>query len=165
MTAQETDSLPHYNAIKYNAPVGIGIGIDYGGLGVKMGYFPHKNIGLYGAMGYNLVTAGLSTGLTFRTYPSKLIRPCFHAIYGYNAVIKIYGDDKNRYDAVFYGPSIGFGFEAGKTSGLYLNMAVFYPFRDQEFYDEWNKIKNNSNIETYSEILPFTMSIGLHYPF
>lgn len=46
--------------------IGIGAGLGYGGLGARFSLLPVKNIALFGAVGYNLLTPGLNAGVTVK---------------------------------------------------------------------------------------------------
>jgi len=51
--------------------LGLGIGLDYGGIGAKVEYLPIKNVGVFGSLGYNLLNVGWNVGATYKIMPDK----------------------------------------------------------------------------------------------
>jgi len=124
--------------------IGIGAGLDYGGLGIRAEFQPVKNIGIIGGVGYNLVDPAYNVGLSFKVLPQKKITPVVTAIYGYNAVIKIKNPSSGGtfYSKSFYGPSIGAGCELYNRSGKNKwAFEIFVPFRSSEFHDKHDELK------------------------
>src|SRR4051812_46148767 len=68
---------------------GVGIGLDYGGLGLQAEFLPIKNLGLFIGGGYNLVSPAYNFGLSLKLMPDKKLTPVIMAMYGYNAAMKI----------------------------------------------------------------------------
>ncbi len=46
--------------------IGLGIGLDHGGFGGNVTYYPVKNIGLFGGVGYAIAGVGFNVGAKFR---------------------------------------------------------------------------------------------------
>jgi hypothetical protein len=148
------------------ADIGLGVGINYGGLmGVQMQYVVAKHLGIFGSAGYYIVGFGWQVGaigyLTPKV-PSKPFRGYGTLMYGTNAAIYVEGT--NNYNKIYYGLSIGGGFEmrfgSSKRNGI--NIDLFYPIRSNEFETDLTALKNNSSIEI-TEPLPITFSVGYHY--
>jgi hypothetical protein len=140
---------------------GIGLGLSYGGVGGRLSYFPHKNIGLFGAAGYNFHKLGYNFGLTARFLPDKKVCPVAMLMYGYNAVIVVAG--ATQYDKTYYGPSVGGGVELRLGhNGNFMNFELLVPFRSQEYHDDMDALMSNPTVEI-SELLPITISIGYHF--
>lgn len=38
--------------------LGLGMGLDYGGVGAKVEYLPIKNVGVFAGLGFNLLSVG-----------------------------------------------------------------------------------------------------------
>jgi hypothetical protein len=55
--------------------LGLGAGMDYGGLGFKAEYLPIKYLGIFGGVGYNLKDPGLNAGIHFRPFPMLNLNP------------------------------------------------------------------------------------------
>jgi hypothetical protein len=151
---------------KYEEPespfsMGLGIGIDYGQIGAKISGFPVKHFGLFAGVGYNLLKVGYNFGGIGRILPGKKVCPYVTGMYGNNAVIVVVG--ASHYDKAYYGPTFGGGIELhfGKKQ-KYMNFGLLVPVRSQEYYDDWDKIRANPNIET-TDPLPVGITIGYHF--
>lgn len=74
------------------ANLGIGLGLDYGGLiGARFTYMAIPKFGLFGSVGYVLVGPGFNFGATYKFMSDKRVIPTLGAMYGYNAAIKVSG--------------------------------------------------------------------------
>jgi hypothetical protein len=146
--------------------IGVGIGQDYGGFGAHLSYYPHRNIGLFGGLGYNFVGAGYNAGVKLRLVPAKptaKVTPYLIAMYGYNAVIKVQNEaDLNK---MFYGPTFGLGidYKGYSRSKLYYNFGINVPIRGSEVDDYMDDLKNNHNVEFKTGLFPITFSLGFKY--
>lgn len=144
--------------------LGLGIGLDYGGIGGRVTFLPLEKLAVFGGIGYALVDFGYNVGAQFRFAPDKTVCPTVGLMYGYNGVIKVQGATK--YDKVYYGPSISGGIEihfGGRDN--FMNIELVVPFRSEEFNDDWDFIKQQSNISVESDPLPVAVSIGYHFAF
>jgi hypothetical protein len=85
-------------------------------------------------------------------------------MYGYNGVIKV--ENASMYDKIYYGPSLSAGVEIHfKRKPNYLNVELVVPFRSQAFHDDWDKVKQLSNITIQADPLPVAVSVGYHFAF
>lgn len=84
--AQYTEYPPQTE--KFN--LGLGMGMDYGGIGLNALVYPQNNIGLFAGGGYALAGFGWNAGLKGRFFlnESSAITPYLMAMYGYNAAVK-----------------------------------------------------------------------------
>jgi hypothetical protein len=138
--------------------LGLGAGLDYGGLGLRASYAATKNISAFGGAGYNLLEPAYNIGMMYRFLPHKTVSPTVLAMYGYNAVIKI--TDRRDLSNTYYGFTVGAGCHI-KNRSLYNNWAleVLLPFRNSAFtkdYDYWKSSLKNKNI-------PITITIGYNF--
>ncbi|MFH0865269.1 MAG: hypothetical protein V1904_03695 [Bacteroidota bacterium] len=148
----------------YPLDFGYGLGIDYGGIGARFTYLPLKQIGIFAAIGFNLLNFGYNAGLVYRVTPNKKkLCPYANFFYGYNAVIKIKGTTK--YDKIYYGFSSGVGLEiySKKRSNIF-HFELVVPFRTSEFNNDYEAIKNDPNIKLYNNLFPVLLSFGFHFP-
>jgi len=145
--------------------IGLGMGLDYGGIGGRLTFVPAKNLALFGSLGYNFLEAGYNVGATFRMLPEKRVCPTLSAMYGYNAVIVIENADK--YSKTYYGPSFSFGLEVKSRNkpNNFWNVELLVPLRSSEYHNDIDEIKDNDNIELKSEPLPIAISFGYHWGF
>lgn len=144
--------------------IGLGIGLDYGGIGGRVTFLPLQRLAVFGGIGYALVDFGYNVGTQFRFAPDRTVCPTVGLMYGYNGVIKVQG--ATRYDKVYYGPSVSGGIEihfGGRDN--FMNIELVVPFRSKEFQDDWDHIKQQSNISVESDPLPIAFSIGYHFAF
>lgn len=157
---------PEYNLFEKESKsnVGLGIGLDYGGIGGRLTFLPVKRLALFAGIGYALVDFGYNLGAQFRIIPDNKICPTFGVMYGYNGVIKV--QNASDYDKIYYGVSLSGGMEihfGGKPN--FMNVELVVPFRDQAFYDDWDALKQNPAISIESDPLPIAFSIGYHFAF
>lgn len=143
-----------------NVSAGVGIGLDYGGIGARLTFAPVKYVALFGALGYNLNGAGYNGGAVIRILPESMVCPFISAMYGYNAVIIIDGwKEKNK---TYYGYSVGTGIELRRPSGNYWNFEMLIPARSKEFKDDYDELDRNPDVEM-PDALPIQVSVGYHF--
>ena len=144
---------------------GVGLGLDYGGLGAKLEYLPVKYFGLFAGFGYNSASAGYNIGATWKITPDKTVSFNPMVFYGYNAVLKIEG--KLQYDAISisYGPSLGANLDIkiGAQKKNKISIGLFYPIRSKSFMDKYDAANNNPYVEWRSELMPVGYSIGINF--
>lgn len=158
-----------YNKYELASPdpkmnIGLGIGLDYGGLGGRITFLPVKKIGVFGAVGYAVVDFGYNVGASVRITPDNKICPTVSFMYGYNGVINV--KNAAKFDKIYYGTSLAGGCEfhfRGKPN--FLNVELVVPFRSSNFHDDWDKLKQMSNIKIESAPLPVAISVGYHFAF
>lgn len=143
--------------------LGIGLGMDYGGIGGSLLLYPHKNIGIFGALGYAFAGVGYNVGIKVRTLSEKhwsrtsVFGVC---MYGYNAAVKVTNaTELNRF---FYGPTIGSGIDvrSKRNKNNYWTFTALIPFRSSEVDEYVDYLKLNRNVEFKNELVPFAISIG-----
>jgi len=142
---------------------GLGFGQDLGGIGANLTYYATNRLGFQGGLGYALAGVGFNAGVKYRFLKDASLSkrtPFFTAIYGYNAAIKI--SNLHEKDTLFYGPSVGFGFDSkalGK-SHTYWTFAIYYPFRSNEVTNYMDYLKKNYGVVFKSDLFPITLSIS-----
>ncbi|HRO42015.1 MAG TPA: hypothetical protein PL009_04240 [Flavipsychrobacter sp.] len=136
---------------------GFGLGLDYGGIGLKVEYLPVSFLSLFGGVGFNLASVGVNAGVSLKMLPGKTFRPTATIMYGYNAVLIV----KNSNGATvrkgtYFGWTPGVGFEAdvNKRRTNKISVQVFRPFRSDEFKRDAQK--------TNASIPPWALSIGIN---
>lgn len=152
---------------KQSVFVGAGIGLDHGGLGVKVEYQPIKYLGVFGGAGHNLVGFNGNGGLIYNILPKKNFTPLVTAMLGVNAAIKVdYLDDNGqptgiKGKALYEGFTVGGGFDVklGKKKSQKLNFMLLVPLRHGGFY--WarnNLIQNGGTIK--QDVYPVLLAAG-----
>ena len=142
--------------------LGPGMGLDYGGIGGKVEYLPIKYLGLYGGVGYNLLSIGWNVGATCKILPNKRVSPNLMVFYGYNGVTKVIG--ASQYNMTSYGVTVGGNLDIKIGSkGNKLSAGLFVPIRSQKFMDNYDAMKNDRNIEMINSLLPIAISVGFNF--
>lgn len=149
---------------KLSTTIGLGVGLDYGGIGANILYYPSEQIGLFGGIGYAFADAGFNVGAKYRLNSKKdspKVGPYFLAMYGYNAAIAV--KNASKFNKVFYGPTLGFGLDfrpKDKSKNGYWSLALLVPIRNSDVDQYIDDLKNNEGIEFENELLPIGFSIG-----
>ena len=142
---------------------GVGIGVDYGGIGIRLSVLPESHFSLFAALGDNLNGAGYNFGAAYRFTPFNTTCWYYTMMYGYNAVIII--KDASQYNQTYYGISPGFGieFHGRRRPGNFFNLELLIPLRTQEYRYDIIALQNKRTITLKSQPLPFTISMGFHF--
>jgi hypothetical protein len=143
--------------------IGIGMGLDYGGVGVNFLTYPGKRLGLFMGGGYAIAAFGINAGIKYRfiaNKPTSKMNPYILAIYGYNAAIAVL--KATQYNKLFYGPSIGFGldFRPNYQKRGYWTLAILVPFRGSEVDTYMDDLKTQHGVEFKNSLTPIMMSFG-----
>jgi hypothetical protein len=155
----ENYEFPETKSVNIN--FGVGLGIDYGGIGGKLSFVPTPHVAIFGSIGYNLNGAGYNGGVIFRILPERKVCPYGSFMYGYNAVIII--DGMEEANKTYYGGSISAGIELHRREKPnFWNFGLIVPIRSQEFRDDMDALKRNPNVEI-TEALPFGITVGYHF--
>lgn len=142
--------------------VGLGAGLDYGGIGVNVSVFPQKNIGIFGSVGYAIAGVGYNAGLKIRILGKKKVSPFLTGMYGYNAAIKVI--NASKFDKVFYGPSFGGGIDIRfRKYTNYLTVALLIPIRDADVKDYMDHLEEDEGADFSSGLMPIAISIGYRF--
>ena len=74
------------STIEHNIDIGVGLGCDYSGLGIKLSYLPIPNFSLFASGGYAMFEFAWNLGASYHIIPKTsehFIRPHIKAMYGY----------------------------------------------------------------------------------
>ncbi|MBK8341273.1 MAG: hypothetical protein IPK99_15370 [Flavobacteriales bacterium] len=116
--------------------VGIGGGLDFGGLGIQVSSRPEPPLNLFAGVGYNFGGLGFNGGIAWRALPRHIVCPFLLGMFGYNAVIAL--KDKKEFKKIYYGPTAGAGIEVRAPNWRgHLELAVLYPFRSKNSARTW----------------------------
>jgi len=149
--------------------LGIGFGLDYGGLiGVKATVYPISYMGIFASGGWELVGLGWNVGCLGRIIPADGkhgVRPFLKLMYGVNGVTKVTG--KSVYDKMFFGLTVGLGLETrfGKRKKSGLNIDLNFPFRSPQYFDQVARMKSDPQIKMTSSTIPVAISFGYNIEF
>jgi hypothetical protein len=143
--------------------LGLGFGLDFGGFGGNIIYYPHKSFGLFAGAGYNFAGIGFNAGGKLRLISknsASLFAPHALAMYGYNAAIAVTNaSDLNK---VFYGFSLGIGFDFrfNPAKKNYWTTSLLIPIRKAEVDDYMEMLKSDYGVEFENELMPVAFSFG-----
>lgn len=150
----------------FNTYFGIGLGLEYGGIGIQAEYLPSKYLGIFAGGGYNLLDPAFNVGVNMKLLPGKKFCPTLTAMYGYNAVLKLkdFTGTLLSHSKTYFGPTIGAGVEirVSKNDKDKFSFGIRVPFRNKEFRDKYNALKDAGH-KFDPDILPVTFSIGYHF--
>lgn len=143
--------------------LGLGIGFDYGGLGVQAQCRPMPHLALFGGAGYAIIGAGWNAGAMGRILPDARWCPYVIAMYGYNAVIKVEG--ASEYDKLYYGPTLGIGTEMHRRDNdeNFWRFEVLLPLRDPAFQDDIDALRRNPLIKMGASPPDIGIGVGYHF--
>jgi len=153
------------NAPDKQVNVGLGLGLDFGGLGgVRVDFVPKPHVAVFAGIGYALIGVGYNVGVIGRILPDKHACPFVSVMYGYNAVIVVKG--ASQYDHIYYGPSFGAGVELHRRrSNNFWSLELLLPIRPVEYDEAITKLKTTPGVKIESEPPPFGISGGYHWWF
>ncbi|MBP6411114.1 MAG: hypothetical protein KA313_08455 [Pseudarcicella sp.] len=146
--------------------LGLGMGLDYGGIGINLLSYFTKNLGAFAGAGYNLADLGYNFGLKIRSNPENNAGSLYTSfMYGYNLVYVIEGAE--QLNKVFYGPSLGIGWDSKYYPGSpgYFTLGIILPFRSKESEEYYNILTSNPNIMGLSKPIPIAINFGYRFVF
>lgn len=141
---------------------GLGLGLDYGGIGANILMYPHRNIGFFLGFGYNFVKMGVNSGIKARVILGNSrdnIGLSALMMYGYNAAIGI--KDYPELGKVFYGFSFGLGIDYKPLGGTddYAFLGLYIPCRSPEVTKYIDELEN-SGFQFDRKLSPVLVGIG-----
>lgn len=144
------------------ASFGLGIGLDYGGIGGRLAVQINPQLGAFIAGGYAFAGFGYNAGLRGRLNPEKKFNPTLSLMYGYNAALQITGGPPGTdINKLYYGPTIGIGFERRlrNLNKDFWQLELLVPIRSSEYDNDIAKYKSILS----STPVPIAISIGYHW--
>jgi hypothetical protein len=145
------------------AYLGLGIGMDYGGIGIKAEVLPSKYVSLFGGLGIALIDPAYNVGASLRIFPELRAQPILIAMYGYNAVL--YLKNNSGLSKIYYGATAGVGneFHFGRKDNK-ATFAILFPFRSAAFRNRYNELERQG-YQFNPDILPVAFSLGCNFAF
>jgi hypothetical protein len=145
----------------WKTAAGLGLGLDYGGIGINVLTYPGNHIGMFGGVGYALAGVGYNAGVKIRTksIASPETSMYFLGMYGYNAAISITNND--NFNRFFYGPTFGIGVDFRQRSNGFWSLGLFLPIRSDEVNQYINSL-SSAGVKTTS-LTPVTISVGYRF--
>jgi hypothetical protein len=145
------------------ASLGLGVGLDYGGLGGNIVVYPLANLGIFGGVGYALAGTGYNTGIKLRLAGKNhrsAAFPYLIGMYGYNAAIVV--SNAKEYNKFFYGPTYGFGIDLHKKIQAlgFWSFALMVPARSSSVNEYIDHLKYYHKVSFKNKLYPVSFSIG-----
>jgi hypothetical protein len=141
--------------------LGVGLGQDVGGLGLRATYWPVPYAAGFIGGGWAFAGGGYNAGIELRLPGASRTSGFITGMYGYNGGIVIKG--REDLNALYFGPTVGGGVMLQQRMiGNYWRFSINVPLRSQEMYDNWEVIKNRPDISVRQDLLPVTFGVGLH---
>ena len=162
-TTRAAIAMNQRSEIKYDElTLGIGLGIDHGGIGANLCGYPLKDLGIFGGFGYALAGVGLEAGVKYRFISKDKFTkwaPFVEGMYGYNAAIAV--TNAQEYNKLFYGPTFGAGvtFRPNPLKSGGLHMALLIPVRGSDV-DEYISELKTKGVVFKNELIPFAISVA-----
>ncbi|GHN01607.1 hypothetical protein WSM22_30960 [Cytophagales bacterium WSM2-2] len=154
---------------------GMGIGLDYGGVGGRFMFIPEPHIGLFAGGGFALAGFGYNFGGMLRLMPQKKFTPTIAGMFGTNAAIFATGTATTTgaggttvtqpgLSKMYFGPSISVGLivRSLKYQGRYLHFQVAMPFRTSDYQTDLDASKA-AGFKPYYLPGAVVASIGYHF--
>ena len=141
--------------------LGVGFGLDYGGIGLKFTQLVDPHFGLTFGGGYALAGFGYNIGGLIRINPEKRVVPTLNVMYGYNAAVLV--TNASQYNKFFYGPSLGFGILTKQRSNPsnYWQFELILPFRSGEVGSYFSYLRNNG--VSINSLSPVAFTVGYNF--
>ncbi|AFL82824.1 hypothetical protein Belba_0153 [Belliella baltica DSM 15883] len=147
-----------------NTSLGIGVGLPYGGIGLKINHNIKDHLSLFGGLGYNTLGLGANFGMNYIFPTEKTTEFFLTAMLGYNAVINI--ENIPEYQNTYYGLSIGPGIKLNsrRYEERYWDLGLLLPFRSSNYRNDLEALENNPNITIESKPFPVQIFVGYNIP-
>lgn len=140
--------------------MGLGLGLDYGGIGANFLVYPQKNIGIFAGGGYAIAGFGYNVGTKIRITSASKVQTYVTAMYGYNTAI--YVTNATQHNKIFYGVSPGFGIDLRTKPNRYFSFAILVPVRGSDVDDYINTLKGYG-VALESSLPPIGISVGYRF--
>ena len=145
--------------------LGLGFGLDFGGIGTSFTTYPTQKLGLFAGLGYALADIGINGGVKYRFVSDQSytrIAPYLIAMYGYNTAVVV--SNYTAYNKMFYGPSLGVGVDFLKSPDKkgYWSLAIILPIRGSDVDDYLNDLRTTKNV-VISSPSPVAFSVGYRF--
>ena len=164
---KESQNAAAVSTIKHRYDLGVGLGCDYSGLGIKLSYLPIPHFSLFASGGYAMFELAWNLGVSYHILPKTsdhFIRPHIKAMYGYNEIIYLL--DAKEYNETYYGftPGVGIEFRFRESRNHGFDVDLNFPFRSDEFKNDFEELDENPDVDI-KEPWPVAFAIGYHFEF
>ncbi|EPR68247.1 hypothetical protein ADICYQ_2717 [Cyclobacterium qasimii M12-11B] len=153
----------HLSSQAGRANVGIGVGLPYGGIGLRMGTNVAKGVNLFGGVGYQIADIGYNLGI-IKDFESKGMAQFYlSGMVGTNAAIKI--DGLPQSSKTYFGPSLGTGIKlnSNRKEGNFWDMGIIIPIRSSVYKSDLNGLKQDARITGLTEPWPVLLVFAYNF--
>jgi hypothetical protein len=145
------------------ASVGMGLGLDMGGIGANIIVYPIHHLGLFAGLGYAFAGAGVNAGLKVRLVSANSnpkVIPYWIAMYGYNTALIV--ENRTELSKLFYGGTLGLGIDINQRpqQKFFISISLLVPIRNKETREEY---ANDNYINIKHDPFPLAGSIGIRF--
>ncbi len=156
---------PIFSQSSYNddarSTLGIGLGLDYGGIGFKFTQLVDPHFGLTLGGGYAFAGFGYNVGGIVKIRPEARVVPTISFMYGYNAAVAV--SNASQFNKFFYGPSLGFGILSKRRNNPqnYWQFELILPIRSGDVDAYLNTLRNSG--VSIGSLSPVGFTIGYNF--
>ncbi len=144
---------------------GLGLGLDYGGIGLNCSYYPIQTIGITAGVGYALAGIGANAGIRAQTKRGPMSFASFYGqlLYGYNTVIYVF--KASSLNKIYYGftPGAGFDFYLGTQKNAVLSLGINLPLRSSSVDEYISYLEKQQNVKFEKDLSPVAVTLGLRF--
>lgn len=161
--AQDDVQETHLSSQKGETTFGLGLGLPYGGIGLRLGTNIIDHLNLFGGLGYQISGVGYNIGLRKDFKSSNMAQFYLTAMYGTNAAIKVKG--LPSYDKVYSGASFGLGVKINSRSkeGNYWDLGLLLPLRSSRYLDDEKAVRTDPRITGFTAPWPVLIVVGYNF--
>jgi hypothetical protein len=146
--------------------LGLGMGLDYGGIGGNAFFDYKRYFGFLGGVGYDFTGFGYNVGCKYKFIIEETMSqgyPYLLLLYGINTVIDV--TSMPNLSKRINGLTIGLGFDykfKAKNRG-YWSFGILAPIRDSRYTNYIKKLKNDYGAVSTNDLWPISFSFGYRY--
>jgi hypothetical protein len=133
---------------------GLGIGLPYGGMGIRFGTNLANGLNLFSGVGYQVADVGYNVGLMKDFKSKNLAQFYLSGMYGTNAAIKIKGlpESSKTYGGASFG--IGIKLNSRRKEGNFWDLGLITPVRTSAFKHDLDQLKIDPRISDLTDPFP-----------
>lgn len=153
----------HLSSEKNRTSVGLGVGLPYGAIGLRLGTNIATGANLFGGVGYMVSGIGYNIGLRKDFDSERASQFYMTGMYGTNAAIKVVG--LPEYDQVYIGATFGLGIKVNsrKNEGNYWDMGMLIPVRSSEYNADENRASTDPRVTSFTRASPVLITVGYNF--
>ncbi len=157
--------IPNYPHKSEAGSVGLGLGLDYGGIGFNLQAWLGNSFALSFGVGNSFAGLGFNGGVKIRKNAEKAntgLLPYATLLYGINSVV--YVQNLGSYNKMFTGltPGLGLDVRLSKRSVSCLSIGLMFPIRKPQVQDYIDELKDKG-VVFQKELSSVALSVGVRF--